>query len=43
VETHLARIALHRPLHIIDNPADRAEAARVRTWFRGDFLHALLA
>ena len=41
VETHLTRIALHRPLAQISDPQRRAEAERVRTWFTGEFLNAL--
>lgn len=43
VETHLARIAQHRPLTGIDDATERADAERVRGWFRGEFLDALLA
>ena len=42
VETHLARIAAHRPLDGIDGAAERAEAERVRDWFRTEFLDALV-
>ena len=42
VETHLSRIALHRPLDGISDPNQRAEAEKVRTWFREDFLDALV-
>lgn len=42
VETHLARIAQHRPLAELDDPEERAEAERVRAWFREEFLGALL-
>lgn len=41
VQTHLARIAQHRPLGQIAGPAKRAEAEQVRTWFEGEFLDAL--
>lgn len=40
IETHLARIALHRPLDEIPDPDQRAEAEQVRAWFRGEFLDA---
>jgi hypothetical protein len=40
-ETHLARIAQHRPLNRIADPAQRAEAERVRRWFSEEFLNAL--
>lgn len=43
VETHLARIAQHRPLESIAAPSQREEAERVRTWFTKEFLNALLA
>ena len=42
VHTHLARIAAHRPLEQIHDPADRAAAERVRTWFATEFLDALV-
>jgi len=41
VETHLARIAQHRPLKEIADPAARAEAERVRRWFVQEFLDGL--
>jgi len=41
VETHLARIAQHRPLRGIADPTKRAEAERVRRWFAQEFLDAL--
>lgn len=41
VETHLTRIAQHRPLERIADPHQRAEAARVRAWFAQEFLNAL--
>ena len=41
VETHLARIASHRPLDQISDPEQRTEADRVRNWFREEFLSAL--
>lgn len=41
VETHLERIAQHRPLQQIVDPDDRVAAEQVRTWFREDFLDAL--
>jgi len=41
VETHLERIAQHRPLVQIVDPADRAAAERLRTWFATEFLDAL--
>lgn len=41
VETHLARIAQHRPLDQIPDPQQRAEAARLRQWFATEFLDAL--
>lgn len=42
VETHLMRICLHRPLERIAEADRRAEAERVRSWFKEEFLHALL-
>ncbi len=42
VETHLTRIAQHRPLAQIEDPEERAAAEKVRTWFRTEFLDALL-
>ncbi len=42
VETHLARISRHRPLEGIAEPGQKAEAERVRFWFKEEFLHALL-
>jgi nucleotidyltransferase AbiEii toxin of type IV toxin-antitoxin system len=42
VETHLARIAVHRPLSGIADLDRRAEAERVRSWFKEEFLHVLL-
>jgi len=41
IETHLARIAQHRPLARIADSQQRAEAKRVRSWFREEFLNAL--
>ncbi len=41
IETHLARIAQHRPLAQIDDPQQRAEAQQLRDWFAGEFLHEL--
>ncbi|MBL7199140.1 MAG: nucleotidyl transferase AbiEii/AbiGii toxin family protein [Anaerolineae bacterium] len=38
VQTHLARIAVHRPLEQITDPQQRAEADHVRSWFTGAFL-----
>ena len=43
VETHLARIALHRPLEKIVDPLRRTEAEHVRRWFVEEFLDALQA
>ena len=42
IETHLARIALHRPLDTIPDPGQREEAEQVRAWFRGECLDALV-
>ena len=41
VLTHLARIEQHRPLREIKDPAWRAQAEQVRTWFKMEFLEAL--
>jgi len=41
VETHLARIAQHRPLTQIKDPGQRAEAEQVRAWFVEEFLNVL--
>ena len=42
VQTHLARIALHRPLDQITDPTERAAAERVRTWFEKELLNVLM-
>jgi hypothetical protein len=42
VQTHLARVARHRPLEMITEAAQRDEAARVRCWFAEAFLDAAL-
>lgn len=42
IETHLARIAVHRPLDEIPDPDQRGEAEQVRTWFTKEFLDALV-
>jgi hypothetical protein len=42
VQTHLARIALHRPLNQIADPTERAAAERARTWFEEEFLNVLV-
>jgi len=42
LESHLTRIALHRPLEQIPDADQRLEAATVRTWFRTEFIDALL-
>ena len=41
VETHLARIAQHRPLKEIADPTQRAEAEQVRRWFVQELLDGL--
>jgi len=41
VETHMARIAQHRPLEQIRVPGKRAEAKHLRAWFAEEFLDAL--
>jgi hypothetical protein len=42
IETHLARIALHRPLDEILDPEQRAEAKELRAWFAKEFRHVEL-
>jgi hypothetical protein len=42
IQTHLARIALHRPLKQIADPTERAAAEQVRTWFEKEFLNVLV-
>jgi hypothetical protein len=42
VQTHLARIALHRPLNQIADPTERSAAEQVRTWFEKEFLNVLM-
>jgi hypothetical protein len=42
VQTHSARIVLHRPLNQIADPTERAAAERVRTWFEEEFLNVLM-
>ena len=42
VETHLARIAQHRPLAGIADPKERTSAEEVRAWFAEEFLDALV-
>ena len=42
IETHLARIAAHRPLDEILDPSQRGEAEQVRTWFSQEFVNALV-
>jgi hypothetical protein len=37
IETHLERIALHRPLDEIENAQERAQAQKVRDWFLSEF------
>jgi len=41
IETHLTRIAQHRPLAQINDSKQRAEAQQVRAWFVEEFLDAL--
>jgi hypothetical protein len=40
--THLERIELHRPLTGITDESERESAARLRQWFRQEFLNALV-
>jgi hypothetical protein len=42
LETHLARIAQHRPLDQIEDATERAAAEQVRAWFKTEFLDALV-
>ena len=41
IQTHLARIAQHRPLTQVDDPVKRTEGEQLRTWFGKEFLDAL--
>jgi hypothetical protein len=38
IQTHLERIALHRPLDQIEDTQERGKAQQVRDWFSGEFL-----
>jgi hypothetical protein len=38
IETHLERIALHRPLEKIEAASEREQARQVRDWFWHEFL-----
>ena len=40
-ETHLERIAKHRPLEQIEDIGSRAEAETLRSWYRTEFLDAI--
>ena len=42
IETHLTRIALHRPLEEIPDARQKADAEQVRNWFREVFLDAIV-
>jgi hypothetical protein len=42
VQTHLARIAAHRPLGQILDSADQEAARQMRAWFKKEFLDALI-
>jgi Nucleotidyl transferase AbiEii toxin, Type IV TA system len=42
IETHLSRIAQHRPLDTIAEPEQRAAAGSLRHWFAQEFLDALV-
>jgi hypothetical protein len=42
LETHLSRIARHRPLQGITDAVQRSQAENVRVWFRTEFIHVLL-
>jgi len=41
IETHMARIAQHRPLAQIEDPEKLMEAQQLRAWFAKEFLDAL--
>jgi len=41
IETHLERIALHRPLEKITDLEQRRQAQKVRSWFLKDFLQVV--
>ena len=41
LETHMARIAQHRPLVQIEEPEKQMEAQQLRVWFAEEFLDAL--
>jgi len=41
IETHMARIAQHRPLVQIEDPGKRMEAQQLRAWFGKEFLDVL--
>jgi predicted nucleotidyltransferase component of viral defense system len=42
IETHLSRIAQHRPLDTIAEPEQRAAAENLRNWFAQELLDALV-
>jgi hypothetical protein len=42
IETHLSRIAQHRPLDTIAEPEQRSAAAGLRTWFSKEFFDGLV-
>lgn len=42
IETHLTRIEQHRPLSRIEDAPARAQAERVRHWFREEFLDVIV-
>ncbi|MEW5870474.1 MAG: nucleotidyl transferase AbiEii/AbiGii toxin family protein [Chloroflexota bacterium] len=42
LQTHLARLAVHRPLEQIADPGERSSAASLRTWFANEFIDAIL-
>ena len=41
LQIHLERIALHRPLGQIEDPAEKTAAEQLRRWFAEEFIHAL--
>jgi hypothetical protein len=40
IETHLERIAVHRPLDAISDPSQREQAQQIRDWYSDAFLQA---
>jgi Nucleotidyl transferase AbiEii toxin, Type IV TA system len=42
IQSHLGRIAVHRPLESVTDSEERAKAEYLRGWFRKEFLDALM-